>query len=118
MALNAKNGISIADHEGYHYAEDRMLDGSERAIVANAFKPGRPLFEKLMESVRRYDRENNTNLAGEVSSIPAEARASSRYSGFSPSMEMSTTEVARCACCAPLGALTSARHARDRMNRM
>ena len=75
MALNAKNNLSIADHEGFHYAEDRILMIAERQIIANAFKPGRPLFEKLMASVRRYDLENQTRLADEVASIPAEARA-------------------------------------------
>ena len=75
MAVNAKNELSIADHEGYHAAEDWVLNAAERAIIANAFKPGKPLFELLMEKVRRYDVENKTNLADEVSSIPEEARA-------------------------------------------
>lgn len=75
MALNAKDGLGIADHEGFHYAEDRLLTGAERQIIANATKPGRPVFEKLMESVRAYDQRNNTKLAEEVASIPAEARA-------------------------------------------
>ena len=75
LALNAKNELSIADHEGFHAAEDMVLDARERAIVRNALQPNRPLFKKLLESVRAYDLENNTNLADEILSKPAEARA-------------------------------------------
>lgn len=75
LATNAKDGLSVADHEGYHYAEERLLNSEERAVVRNALLPGRPLFEKLMESVRRYDLENQTNLADEVSGSPREAHA-------------------------------------------
>ncbi|MCR4340837.1 MAG: hypothetical protein NUW01_13235 [Gemmatimonadaceae bacterium] len=79
MALNAKDGLSIADHEGFHYIEDKILTSAERRIIANALKEGRPVYERLMERVRQYDRENarenRTNLADEVSGTPAEARA-------------------------------------------
>lgn len=75
MALNAKNALSVADHEGFHFAEDRILTRSEIQIIGNSFKPGRPLFEKLMEAARRSDLENKTNLADEIASIPEESRA-------------------------------------------
>ena len=75
MALNAKDGLSVADHEGYHYAEAKLLSGSERRIVANALKPGRPLHDQLLAKVQQYDRANNTNLQDEVMSTPAEAHA-------------------------------------------
>ena len=75
LALNAKNELSVADHEGFHYAEDRLLTSAERQVVSNALKEGRPLYRQLIEQVQQYDRENKTNLADEIASIPAEARA-------------------------------------------
>ena len=75
LALNAKNEMSVADHEAFHYAEDRVLDGRERQIITNASKNDRPLFKQLLEKVQQYDRENNTHLADEITSIPAERRA-------------------------------------------
>ncbi|MHB8388037.1 MAG: PLxRFG domain-containing protein [Acidobacteriaceae bacterium] len=75
MALNARHELSIADHEAYHYAEDRLLAYHERQIVANAFKDGRPLLKQLLEKTRAYDRENRTNITDEIRSNPVEARA-------------------------------------------
>jgi hypothetical protein len=75
MALNAKDGLSIADHEGYHAAEDSVLTAAEVRIISNALKEGRPAYEQLMAKVRAYDLANKTNLADEVSGVPAEARA-------------------------------------------
>jgi len=75
MALNAKEGLSVADHEGYHFAEDWLLSTSEKAIVKNAMKPGKPLFEALKAKLQQYDRENGTNVTDEVTSKSAEARA-------------------------------------------
>lgn len=75
LALNAKGDLSIADHEGFHYLEDKVLDGRERIVIARQLRPGAPLFVKLLESVQRYDTENKTNLVDEILSHPAEARA-------------------------------------------
>jgi len=75
MALNAKEGLSVADHEGYHFAEDWLLTGGEKHVVANALKPGRPLFDQLKARLQQYDRANATSLTDEVMAIPAEARA-------------------------------------------
>lgn len=75
MATNAKEILSVADHEGYHYAEDWLLTSAEKRIVANAMKDGKPLFEQLKERLQKYDRENQTNLLDEVMAVPAEARA-------------------------------------------
>lgn len=75
MALNAKNGLSIADHEGFHAAEDLVLDPRERQVVRNAFTPGSRMFKLLNDRVMAYDRENKTHLADEIAGIPAEARA-------------------------------------------
>ena len=75
MALNAKDGLSVADHEGYHFAEGHLLTSGERQIVANALKDGKPIRAQLMERLQQYDRENKTSLADEVSGSPAEARA-------------------------------------------
>lgn len=75
LALNAKDELSVADHEGYHYAEDRLLDARERRIVANGMKPGRPLFNQLVAKLQVYDQTNKTNLTDEVTAVPAEARA-------------------------------------------
>ena len=75
LALNAKDGLGLADHEGFHYAEDWLLTSSERQIIGNALKEGRPLRQQLLSRVRAYDQANNTNITDEVSVIPAEARA-------------------------------------------
>ena len=75
LALNAKNELSLADHEGFHYLEDQKLDPHERAIIARAFKSGSPLYNTLMEKARAYDRASQTTLADEIAATPAEARA-------------------------------------------
>lgn len=75
MALNAKEGLSVADHEGYHFAEDWLLTAGEKKVVANALREDKPLFDQLVAKLRQYDRENGTNLTDEVTGIPAEARA-------------------------------------------
>ncbi|MCR4302151.1 MAG: PLxRFG domain-containing protein, partial [Sulfuricaulis sp.] len=75
MALNAQDILGVAHHEGYHAAEDLILTSSERTIIANALKEGRPLRQQLLQRLLQYDRENKTNLTDEVSAIPAEARA-------------------------------------------
>jgi len=75
LALNAKDELSVADHEGFHYAEDRLLTAPERAVIRSALQPGKPVFEKLLESVRRYDAANNTKVADEVQASSAEAHA-------------------------------------------
>jgi len=75
MATNAKSLLGVADHEGYHFAEDWLLSTAERRIVDNAMKPGRPLFEALKSKLQQYDRENRTSLTDEVTGTPAEARA-------------------------------------------
>lgn len=75
MAVNAKDKLSVADHEGYHFAENHLLTGGERKVVANAMKEGKPLFEQLKQRLLQYDRENQTNLTDEVTGNPAEARA-------------------------------------------
>lgn len=75
MALNAKDGLSVADHEGYHYAEDNLLTSAERQIITNGLKEGKVVRAQLMERLQQYDRENKTNLTDEVSGSPAEARA-------------------------------------------
>ena len=75
MALNAKEGLSVADHEGYHFAEDWLLTPGERRVAANALKAGKPLYNQLVAKLHQYDRENGTSLTDEVTAIPAEARA-------------------------------------------
>ncbi|MBK8772108.1 MAG: hypothetical protein IPM06_17025 [Rhizobiales bacterium] len=75
MATNAKEGLSVADHEGYHFAEDWLLTGGEKKVVANALRDGKPLFEQLKQRLQQYDRENGTRLTDEVTGVPAEARA-------------------------------------------
>ncbi|MDD3885174.1 MAG: PLxRFG domain-containing protein [Gallionella sp.] len=75
MALNAKEGLSVADHEGYHFAEDWLLTPGERRVAANALKAGKPLYTQLVARLQQYDRENGTSLTDEVTAIPAEARA-------------------------------------------
>lgn len=75
MALNAKDGLSIADHEGFHYAEDHILDARERQVVRNAFAPGSRMFKQLIASAQTYDQQNGTRIADEIAGTPAEARA-------------------------------------------
>jgi hypothetical protein len=75
MALNAKDELSIADHEGYHAAESLILKDAEVQIITNALKPSRPIRQQLVQKLQQYDRENGTTLTDEVTAIPAEARA-------------------------------------------
>ena len=65
----------LADHEGYHFAEDWLLTPAEKRVAANALKPGKPLYTQLVAKLQQYDRENGTSLTDEVTAIPAEARA-------------------------------------------
>lgn len=75
LAFNAKEGLSVSDHEGYHFAEDWLLTSGEKRIVANALKEGKPLYTQLVARLQQYDRENQTSLTDEVTGTPAEARA-------------------------------------------
>jgi hypothetical protein len=75
LALNAKSALSVADHEAFHYAEDRLLNSAERAVVRDGLRSGSRLFKQLIEKVQAYDRENKTRVADEVLSNPAEAHA-------------------------------------------
>lgn len=75
MALNAADDLSIADHEGFHAAEDLILSNTERQVVAGAFNPGRPLFNRLAAAAKAYDNAHQTNISDEIKSTPAEARA-------------------------------------------
>lgn len=75
LALNAKDGLSNAEHEGFHYLEDHVLDGRDRAIIGRALSPGKPMFKRLLERAQAYDRANKTRIADEIVSVPEEARA-------------------------------------------
>lgn len=75
LALNAKDALGVADHEGYHYAEDQLLNGNERQIVTRALQPNTKLFKQVLDAARKYDVENGTRLADEIRSTPEEARA-------------------------------------------
>lgn len=75
LAFNGKDVVSNAYHEAYHFLEMTKLTYAERRIVANALKPGKPLYEAVMARARAYDLTNGTKLADEIESIPAEARA-------------------------------------------
>lgn len=75
MATNAADELSIADHEGYHYAEDRILDASERAVITRAFRPGGSMYNALIAKAQAYDRAHGTDITSEIASIPEEARA-------------------------------------------
>lgn len=75
LAMNAKDIMSVAAHEGFHYLEIRVLGDQERSALAEAFKPGAPAFENLIEKVRAYDKANGSNIEAEVRAIPQEARA-------------------------------------------
>jgi hypothetical protein len=75
LAVNAKEGVSLAMHEGLHYLEDRVLDARERAILNRGLKPGAPLFKRVLERTQQYDRDNKTQITDEVISNPREAHA-------------------------------------------
>lgn len=75
VAFNAKNPVSVAYHEGYHYLEDRALSGEDRAIVKAGMRPGTRLYKAVIDRVRLYDSQNRTSITDEVRTNPAEARA-------------------------------------------
>lgn len=75
MATNAKDELSIADHEGFHALEDMVLDGRERAIIGRQLSPGSAMYKRLMAKAVQYDAANSTKLADEIATIPQEARA-------------------------------------------
>jgi hypothetical protein len=75
LALNAKDIMSVAGHEGYHYLESTTLPARDREVVRAAFAVGTPLHTSLIEKTRAYDKANGTNITEEVQSVPAEARA-------------------------------------------
>ncbi len=75
LALNAKEDLSVANHEGFHYIEKRLLTDRERAIVRSALREGSALFKQVIAKTRAYDLANGTNITDEVLSKPAEAHA-------------------------------------------
>ncbi len=75
MATNAKDELSIADHEGFHALEDMVLEGREKSIISRQLRPGATLFKRLAEKTRAYDAANGTRLTDEILSVPQEARA-------------------------------------------
>lgn len=75
LSMNAKDIMSVAAHEGYHYLELRAFTAPERRIVREAFVNGGPLHSLLMQKARAYDLANGTKLADEINAVPAEARA-------------------------------------------
>lgn len=75
LATTAKDVLSVAAHEGYHYLEMRSMPTQDRDVVRRAFAYGSPLFLKLSEKVRAYDRANKTDIESEINAVPAEARA-------------------------------------------
>lgn len=75
LNLNAKDVLSTAYHEGYHYLEYRVLSPSERKVMEKAFLPGSEYHTKLLERAQAYDAKNGTHIADEIRAVPAEARA-------------------------------------------
>lgn len=75
LNLHAKDVLSTANHEGYHFLEYRVLTESERRVVEKAFAPGGDMHNLLLERARAYDAANGTQLANEIMAVPAEARA-------------------------------------------
>jgi hypothetical protein len=75
MNLNAKDVLSVANHEAFHYLEHRVLPKGDLEIVRRAFAPQGPMWDKLIEAVKARDLKNGTQLEGEVRGVPAEARA-------------------------------------------
>lgn len=75
LATNAQDIMSVAAHEGFHYLEARVLNGPDRAVINRSFSPGARLFKQVLQRAVAYDRENKTNIADEIRTSPAEARA-------------------------------------------
>lgn len=75
LSLNAKDVLSVAAHEGFHYLESRMFNPGEQRILREAFSNGQPLHRLLMDKARAYDKANGTQIASEIDSVPQEARA-------------------------------------------
>lgn len=75
VATNAKDVLSVAYHEGFHYIEERVLDGSERLVLNRGLAPGTKLFEQVLARAKQYDYENKTDIAAEISAKPEEAHA-------------------------------------------
>lgn len=74
LALNAKDEMSVADHEGFHYLVNRKLTAQERSSITRALRPDGPLFKQITALTRTYDAANNTNITDEVLTKPAEAQ--------------------------------------------
>lgn len=75
LALNAADGVAVADHEGFHYLEDQLLTAHERQAVARGFAPGSRMYKALLERARVYDGVHGTQLADIIAASPVEARA-------------------------------------------
>lgn len=75
LNLQAKDVLSVANHEGFHYLEHRVLPQRDLDAVKNAFRPGADHFNQLIDKAQAYDRANGTNIEQKVRAVPAEARA-------------------------------------------
>lgn len=75
LSIRAKDGTSLAAHEGYHYLEQRVLSRDERAIITRAFKRGSSTYNMLVERAKVYDRANGTDITAEIKGSPREAHA-------------------------------------------
>lgn len=74
-AVNAGKPTSLASHEGYHYLEERVMEEKQKAIMSDAFQPGKDLYERTLAEAVARDARNNTNIASDVREKPWEARA-------------------------------------------
>lgn len=75
VATNAKDVLSAAYHEGFHYIEERLLSGGERNTLNRGLAPGTKLFEQVLARAKAYDYENKTDIASEIQAKPEEAHA-------------------------------------------
>jgi len=66
LAYNAKDVLSTAAHEGFHFLENKVLSKSEIAVVRRALAKGAPLRANLVQAVRAYDAENGTDILGQL----------------------------------------------------
>jgi hypothetical protein len=75
VATNAKDVLSVAYHEGFHYIEERLLSGVERRVLNVGLAPGTRLYEQVLARAKQYDYENKTDIAAEIAAKPQEAHA-------------------------------------------
>jgi hypothetical protein len=75
LALSAKDVMSNAAHEGFHFLEEEVLSDTEKAAVRRELAPGTVRFDRLLAVARAYDKAHGTDITSQIVENPREARA-------------------------------------------